>query len=195
MVYTKTGDNGTTSLVGGARVKKCSPRVEAYGSADELNSHLGLLAQMLYEKSCDNNIDFDIREEFDTLHNQLKTVQKNLFILQTLLATEDDGIYTKLPQLNADAIATMEGWIDTMDGRLPKLNSFVIAGGSIASAQAHVARTVCRRTERTMVLLDQEEKIEENLLKYINRTSDYLFVMSRYILLLEKKKEIFWNAV
>lgn len=188
MVYTKTGDNGTTSLVGGSRVKKCCHRVEAYGTADELNSHIGLLAEMLLSEN--NNC----QEEFDKLYGQLKRVQNNLFVMQTLLATEDEATYQKLPQLPASSIQEMESWIDAMEQRLPRLKSFVIAGGSVASAQAHVARTVCRRAERTMVALNEEEKIEENLLKFINRTSDYLFVVSRYILLLENKKENFWSV-
>ena len=194
MVYTKTGDKGTTSLVGGSRVKKCSPRVEAYGTADELNSHVGLLAEMLRSEAEGLSVGVEARAELDSLRAQLKQVQNSLFVLQTLLATEDETLYAKLPQLKPETILEMEGWIDRMEERLPRLKSFVIAGGSVASAQAHVARTVCRRAERLAVKLAEEEKIEENLLKFLNRTSDYLFVVSRYILLLENKEEIFWSA-
>ncbi|MBP5515835.1 MAG: cob(I)yrinic acid a,c-diamide adenosyltransferase [Bacteroidales bacterium] len=179
MVYTKTGDQGTTSLVGGSRVMKCDPRVEAYGTVDELNSHIGLLAEMT--------------KELDVC-SQLKTIQNDLFVIQTLLATEDTATYAKLPQLNPEAVATLEGWIDNMDSRLPKLKSFVIPGGSMASAQAHVARTVCRRAERCIVTLQNTVEIEKIILQYINRLSDYLFVTARYILLLENKEEIFWSA-
>ena len=194
MVYTKTGDKGTTSLVGGSRVKKCSPRVEAYGTADELNSHVGLLAEMLRSEAEGLSVGVEARAELDSLRAQLKQVQNSLFVLQTLLATEDETLYAKLPQLKPETILEMEGWIDRMEERLPRLKSFVIAGGSVASAQAHVARTVCRRAERLAVKLAEEEKIEENLFKFLNRTSDYLFVVSRYILLLENKEEIFWSA-
>lgn len=184
MVYTKTGDKGTTSLVGGRRVKKFDQRVEAYGSVDELNSHIGLLAEM---------VKVSVEDHSDML-SQLKKVQNNLFVAQTLLATEDENIYQKLPQLNEESVIEMEHWIDKMDAKLPKLNSFVIPGGSMASAQAHVCRTVCRRAEREIVRLAEEENIEEKIKKYINRTSDYLFVLSRYILLTENKEEDFWRA-
>ena len=194
MVYTRTGDNGTTSLVGGKRVKKYDTRVVAYGTVDELNSHIGLLAEMIELKKNDIKIDFDIREQFASSFLQLKRIQNNLFVLQTLLATENDETYKKLPQLKEETVSEMEKWIDQMDAKLPKLSSFVIPGGSIESAQAHVARTVCRRGEREIVKLSEKENIDPLLIKFINRTSDYLFVLSRYILLLEKKKENFWSA-
>ena len=194
MVYTKTGDNGTTSLVGGRRVKKYDRRVEAYGSVDELNSHVGLLAAMLLSKTTDSGIASDAGKQFELLNSQLKQIQNRLFVIQTLLATEDGETYKKLPQLSASDISDMEQWIDIIEACLPKLNSFVIAGGSVEAAEAHVARTVCRRAEREIVRLADEEPVEENLMKYINRTSDYLFVLSRFILLLDKKDEIFWSA-
>lgn len=194
MVYTRTGDNGTTSLVGGKRVKKYDTRVVAYGTVDELNSHIGLLAEMIALKKNDIKIDFDTREQFASSFLQLKRIQNNLFVLQTLLATENDETYKKLPQLKEETVSEMEKWIDQMDAKLPKLSSFVIPGGSIESAQAHVARTVCRRGEREIVKLSEKENIDPLLIKFINRTSDYLFVLSRYILLLEKKKENFWSA-
>lgn len=194
MVYTRTGDNGTTSLVGGKRVKKYDTRVVAYGTVDELNSHIGLLAEMIALKKNDIKIDFDIREQFASSFLQLKRIQNNLFVLQTLLATENDETYKKLPQLKEETVSEMEKCIDQMDAKLPKLSSFVIPGGSIESAQAHVARTVCRRGEREIVKLSEKENIDPLLIKFINRTSDYLFVLSRYILFLEKKKENFWSA-
>ncbi|MCR5192173.1 MAG: cob(I)yrinic acid a,c-diamide adenosyltransferase [Bacteroidales bacterium] len=192
MVYTRTGDNGTTSLVGGKRVKKYDTRVEAYGTVDELNSHIGLLAEMLAVKKDDS--DSDARKQFEAIFSQLKRIQNNLFVLQTLLATEDEETYKRLPQMKEETVSEMESWIDDMDYKLSKLASFVIPGGSIESAQAHVARTVCRRGEREIVKLSEKEKIDSLLIKYINRTSDYLFVLSRYILFIEKKKEIFWSA-
>ncbi len=192
MVYTKTGDNGTTSLVGGQRVKKCHPRVESYGTVDELNAHMGLLAELLRKikesGSCDNS------DGFDHLILQSKKIQNKLFVIQTLLATSDSETYSKLTQIDTTDVEELEHWIDNIDNNLPKLRSFVIPGGSIASAQAHVARTVCRRAEREIVRLCIDETVEENITKYINRLSDYLFVVSRYILLMKKKDEIFWSA-
>lgn len=194
MIYTKTGDNGTTSLVGGRRVKKYDQRVEAYGTVDELNAHIGMLATMMRDKSIDLEMAFDVREQFENCYKQLKTAQNKLFVIQTLLATEDEDTYNKLPQLDDNATDEMEAWIDDIDKRLPKLKSFVIPGGTTISAQAHIARTVCRRAERQIVRLAEEENIEEKIKKYINRTSDYLFVISRFALILENKAENFWSA-
>lgn len=194
MIYTKTGDNGTTSLVGGRRVKKYDQRVETYGTVDELNAHIGMLATMMRDKSIDLEMAFDVREQFENCYKQLKTAQNKLFVIQTLLATEDEETYNKLPQLDDNATDEMEAWIDDIDKRLPTLKSFVIPGGTTISAQAHIARTVCRRAERQIVRLAEEENIEEKIKKYINRTSDYLFVISRYALILENKAENFWSA-
>lgn len=194
MIYTKTGDNGTTSLVGGRRVKKYDQRVEAYGTVDELNAHIGMLATMMRDKSIDLEMAFDVREQFENCYKQLKTAQNKLFVIQTLLATEDEDTYNKLPQLDDNATDEMEAWIDDIDKRLPALKSFVIPGGTTISAQAHIARTVCRRAERQIVRLAEEENIEEKIKKYINRTSDYLFVISRFALILENKAENFWSA-
>lgn len=194
MIYTKTGDNGTTSLVGGRRVKKYDQRVETYGTVDELNAHIGMLATMMRDKSIDLEMAFDVREQFENCYKQLKTAQNKLFVIQTLLATEDEETYKKLPQLDDNATDEMEAWIDDIDQRLPALKSFVIPGGTTISAQAHIARTVCRRAERQIVRLAEEENIEEKIKKYINRTSDYLFVISRFALILENKAENFWSA-
>lgn len=194
MIYTKTGDNGTTSLVGGRRVKKYDQRVETYGTVDELNAHIGMLATMMRDKSIDLEMAFDVREQFENCYKQLKTAQNKLFVIQTLLATEDEETYKKLPQLDDNATDEMEAWIDDIDKRLPTLKSFVIPGGTTISAQAHIARTVCRRAERQIVRLAEEENIEEKIKKYINRTSDYLFVISRFALILENKAENFWSA-
>lgn len=176
MIYTKTGDSGTTSLVGGSRVAKDDHRVEAYGTLDELNSHIGLLAEMF-------------RPTQGGYYDELKTVQHNLFTIQTLLATEDEAIYARLPQLDADEVDMLERQIDTISDLLPKLHSFVIAGGNLTGAQCHVCRTVCRRAERRIVSLAREEKIDDNILRYINRLSDYLFVLARRAVVAEGKQE------
>lgn len=176
MIYTKTGDSGTTSLVGGSRVNKDDTRVEAYGTVDELNSHIGLLAEMLRSMS-------------DEYYGQLKAVQRNLFTLQTLLATEDETIYARLPQLGEEEVSTLERQIDTITDKLPKLHSFVIAGGNIAGAQCHVCRTVCRRAERRVVTLSQTINIDAAIMRYLNRLSDYLFVLARHAVVMDGKAE------
>jgi cob(I)alamin adenosyltransferase len=175
MIYTKTGDKGTTSLVGGTRVPKFHPRVEAYGTVDELNAHIGLLAEM-------------IKDTDGTQYGLLKEVQRNLFIVQTLLATEKEVPF-QLPQLPDTAVADMEHSIDTLQASLPPFRSFVIPGGNMASAQCHVARTVCRRAERCTVTLARESKVDEIILRYLNRLSDYLFVLSRLAVVSEGLSE------
>lgn len=186
MIYTKTGDHGTTSLVGGSRVNKDDHRVEAYGTVDELNSHIGLLAEM-------------VRPLQGGYYDELKAVQHNLFTLQTLLATEDAAIYGRLPQLPEEEVEMLERQIDTITDQLPKLQNFVIAGGNLAGAQCHVARTVCRRAERRVVTLAREA-VEESgnqavrqstdvILRYLNRLSDYLFVLGRRLVVMEGKEE------
>ncbi len=176
MIYTKTGDSGTTSLVGGSRVNKDDVRVEAYGTVDELNSHIGLLAEML-------------RPIQGGYYDELKAVQHNLFTLQTLLATEDETIYARLPQLAAEEVDILERQIDTISDQLPKLHNFVIAGGNVSGAQCHVCRTVCRRAERCVVTLAREAHVDEVIMRYLNRLSDYLFVLSRRVVLLDGKTE------
>ena len=176
MIYTKTGDGGTTSLVGGSRVAKDDVRVEAYGTVDELNSHIGLLAEM-------------IREGDEKHYGELKAVQHNLFTLQTLLATEDATLYARLPQLAPDEIDRLERQIDAITDTLPRLQNFVIAGGTAAGAQCHVCRTVCRRAERRVVTLAAKAEVDGVLLRYLNRLSDYLFVLARHAVVAAGKNE------
>lgn len=174
-VYTKTGDKGTTSLVGGTRVAKCHIRVEAYGTVDELNSHLGLLAEM-------------IRSIDPAQYSLLKLAQRNLFVVQTLLATEKEVPYP-LPQLSPDAVELLERDIDALQAQLPPFRSFVIPGGNLQSAQCHVARTVCRRAERCIVALAQDQPVAEEINRYVNRLSDYLFVLSRHLVVSQGSEE------
>lgn len=176
MIYTKTGDGGTTSLVGGSRVEKDNVRVEAYGTVDELNSHIGLLAECF-------------KPVGSGYYDELKSIQTNLFTLQTLLATEDEAIYARLPKLATEEVEILERQIDTINDLLPPLHSFVIAGGNMLGAQCHVARTVCRRAERCVVTLARETQIEDVLLRYLNRLSDYLFVLSRRAVVMQGTPE------
>lgn len=175
MIYTKTGDNGTTSLVGGTRVPKCDVRVEAYGTVDELNAHLGLLAEM-------------IRDSHPDYYSALKHEQNNLFVVQTLLATEKEVPYA-LPSLPSDAVDNLEQCIDSLQALVPPLRCFVIPGGTVAASQCHVARTVCRRAERCIVALAQQATVDDQIRRYVNRLSDYLFVLSRYLVISQGGEE------
>ncbi len=181
MIYTKTGDKGSTSLVGGTRVPKYDIRIETYGTVDELNSYLAVVAECVMPAS-------------SLYYEQIKKIQRELFVVQTLLATEDEVLYAKLPQLPATAIADMEAAIDTMETTLPKLQSFVLPGGSMASSHCHVARCICRRSERLCVKLAAEQTISAEICIYLNRLSDYLFLLSRMILKIEGKEEQYWHS-
>lgn len=179
-VYTKTGDKGTTSLVGGTRVSKTHTRIEAYGTLDELNAQMGLLTTYL----ADNQ---DI--------NDVRWMQHCLFVAGTLLATNDDNpLYEKLPHLTDGDIHKVEQMIDTIQENLPPLHSFVLPGGTIGNALAHVCRTVCRRAERrVLALVENNCKVDDTILIFLNRMSDYLFVLSRKINQQENCDEIFYN--
>jgi cob(I)alamin adenosyltransferase len=166
-IYTRTGDRGETALFDGARVPKSDPRVAAYGDVDELNAWLGLVAAHTPD---------------DGLRAMLEQIQKDLFALGARLADPAHriaGRVTKAAIANED-IARLESWIDALEAELPPLRRFILAGGSPAGAALHVARTVCRRAERSMVGLG-EAAFEPELLIYINRLSDLLFVMARAV--------------
>lgn len=178
-IYTKTGDKGTTSLVGGTRVSKTHIRLEAYGTVDELNSNLGLLITYL----------FDERDR-----NFLQQVQDKLFAIGSHLATDREK--TKLYEVSVitpELVEAIEREIDYMDTVLFPLTSFILPGGSRGASVCHICRTVCRRAERRILALAEQVEISPELLAYVNRLSDYLFVLSRKINMDEKKDEIFWN--
>ncbi len=178
-IYTKTGDAGTTSLVGGTRVSKASIRLEAYGTADELNSHIGLL---LAQPSLPSDICPMLRE-----------IQHRLFNLGSQLATESQSAFQ--PQgITPEDVIKLETEIDRIDAMLPSHNRFILPGGNAASAQANVARTVARRCERHMVQMCNDGiTVAPEAMRYINRLSDYLFVISRYINISSGAEEIFWD--
>lgn len=178
-VYTRTGDKGTTSLVDGSRASKDCLRISAYGTIDELSSTLGLLAAM---PDCPD----EIKEE-------LTAVQRLMFEIGGYLATPvKPGEEPVIAGLTEET-ARLEGWIDAIDERLPKLSSFVLPGGTQASAQCHVARTVCRRAEREIISLEREEFVDAAVVGYINRLSDYLFVVSRYLNFLAGVEDVAWK--
>ncbi|MCX8079770.1 MAG: cob(I)yrinic acid a,c-diamide adenosyltransferase [Bacteroidia bacterium] len=177
-VYTKTGDKGQTSLIGGTRVSKSDIRIEAYGTVDELNSFIGLLRDTIGQ------------------HNQSPTlikIQNELFVLGALLAEDKEKNKMKLPGLPEDAIAFLEKQIDAMDAELPPMRFFVLPGGHMAVSVAHVCRTVCRRTERKVIELSLSTPVEEHIIRYLNRLSDYLFVLSRKLAHDFKVEEIPWK--
>ena len=176
-IYTKTGDKGQTSLFGGQRVPKDSPRIEAYGTIDELNSALGF-ARSLNES-----------KEVDAL---LGEIQIDLFTLGADLATPRDSTATVRRVEEAD-ISRLERHIDSLDAGLEPLQNFILPGGSQVAAVVHLARTVCRRAERLIVKLGREEAIGELPVVYLNRLSDLLFVLSRWINAKSRVDEHKWN--
>ncbi len=163
-IYTKTGDHGTTSLFGGKRVSKSDLRIDSYGTVDELNSYIGLLRDQEVNRN---------RKEV------LIEIQDRLFTVGSILATEPGNLKVKIPLLQEMDITFLEKQIDEMDSQLPSMKSFVLPGGHASVSFGHVARTVCRRAERLIIALDQQEKVNELVIKYLNRLSDYLFVLCR----------------
>lgn len=165
-IYTKTGDDGTTGLVGGSRVKKYDPRLEAYGTVDELNALVGLIRS------------FDLEPETCEL---LIFIQNKLFNIGSRLASDEKGNeFTAGLTLNKDDVLVLENAIDRFEQDLPELKHFILPGGDQLVAQCHVARTVCRRAERRIVEFSETEKVDSELIKFINRLSDFLFVLARY---------------
>jgi cob(I)alamin adenosyltransferase len=180
-IYTKTGDLGKTSLIGGTRVPKSHLRIESYGTVDELNSFIGFLDDQLT----------DVRSK-----NILKEVQDRLFTIGSSLACDPDKEpKMKLPDLKEEDILLLESEIDEMNKALPPMKSFVLPGGSMAISSAHIARCVCRRAERNCVNMHEHEMfIDPLVVKYLNRLSDHLFVLARYIAHQTGIKETEWKA-
>jgi cob(I)alamin adenosyltransferase len=163
-IYTKKGDQGSTGLIGGTRVSKGDVRIEAYGTVDELNSYIGLLS----------TLDIDPRYVA-----QLQEIQDRLLTIGSHLAADPEKSKMQLPDLTEEDVAKLEHWMDVMDDTLPALTAFILPGGHPTSAHAHVARCICRRAERMTVTLDELEGVEALVLTYLNRLSDYLFVLAR----------------
>lgn len=177
-IYTKTGDQGTTSLFGGRRISKDDLRIEAYGTIDELNSCIGLLNNMIQQ---------------DDLRNHMLDIQAYLFVIGSNLAADPENNSIKVPALEVSKTNLLETWIDEMEKELKPLQYFVLPGGSQGSSQAHLCRTVCRRAERRVVSLSQMESVNPEIIIYLNRLSDYLFVLSRYLNQLNEIEEIYWK--
>lgn len=179
-IYTKTGDSGQTGLIGGTRVWKNNPRLEAYGTIDELNAFIGVLTTGAFPEN---------------IQPFLQRVQHKLFAVGSHLATDLSKTNLKAASIiREEDILELEEAIDRMDETLPPLNNFVLPGGSTAGAHAHVCRTVTRRAERKIMdLIQTDIQIDETILKYINRLSDYFFTLSRYLIVSEGHKEFFWK--
>ncbi|MBR6371031.1 MAG: cob(I)yrinic acid a,c-diamide adenosyltransferase [Bacteroidaceae bacterium] len=178
-IYTRTGDKGTTSLVGGKRVSKTDPRLEAYGTIDELNSFIGLMLSVMDEKA-------------ESAGN-IRWIQQKLFNIGGCLATDTTSF--QLPdscKIMAPDVERIEKMIDVLTEGLPEQRSFILPGGTEAASYAHVARTVCRRAERLILALSGDTEVPPELLQYINRLSDYLFVLARRINFFAGVSENIW---
>jgi cob(I)alamin adenosyltransferase len=179
-IYTKTGDAGKTSLIGGTKVSKSHLRIDSYGTVDELNSFIGLLNDHITDTHS---------------KNILKEVQDRLFTIGSSLACDPDKApKMKIPDLKEEDILLLENEMDRMNEMLPEMKSFILPGGHVAVSTAHVARCVCRRAERICVnMKEQDLFVDALVIKYLNRLSDYLFVLSRYIGHLLEAEEIPWK--
>lgn len=183
-IYTKTGDDGTTGLFGGTRVPKHHMRIESYGTVDELNSWLGLIR--------DQNIP-------DQYKRELIGIQEQLFTVGAILATDPDKAVLKngkerlnIPHISLKEIEFLERSIDEMDSQLPEMTHFILPGGHTTVSYCHIARTVCRRAERMSTLLFENQSFNASVLSYLNRLSDYLFVLARKLSYVLQADEIKW---
>ncbi len=164
-IYTRTGDKGTTALLGGKRINKSELRIHAYGTIDELNSYLGLLGD---------------HSEIDEKKKTILRIQNQLFVIGSHLATEPGKSFDYIPDLQETETKFLEDEIDDMNLSLPEMTNFVLPGGHKLVSFIHISRTVCRRGERLVIELGQNEQVPELIIKYLNRLSDYLFVLARY---------------
>jgi cob(I)alamin adenosyltransferase len=177
-IYTKTGDQGSTSLFGGKRVSKADLRIDTYGTVDELNSWIGVLRDQSVNQS---------RKEI------LVEIQDRLFTIGSILATEPENTKVKIPSLIESDIELLENKMDDMEAALPPMRFFVLPGGHTSVSFGHVTRTVCRRAERLVIALDQTEKVDPLVIKYMNRLSDYLFMLCRTMAHELKAEETPWR--
>lgn len=183
-IYTKTGDSGETALYGGTRVSKASARVEAYGNIDELNSFIGFAKAEISD---------------DLVLIQLKKIQFDLFTVGSESATPTDKLTlangkSRLSLMISETeIEELENWMDAFENELEPLQYFILPGGGKGATSLHICRTVCRRAERSLVYLNESEEVRPELIKYLNRLSDYLFVLARYVSKVNGETEEYWN--
>ena len=185
-IYTRSGDDGTTGLVGGDRIAKTALRLEAYGTVDELNSFIGLLRTFAAQS--------DEAELRSTASEVLRQIQNDLFDIGSLLATAPGSQWEGMRTWSDDHIQFLEEAMDDYNKTLSPLPSFVLPGGGLLNAHAHIARTVCRRCERLLWHLNEEEPVNEFILKYMNRLSDFLFVFSRWVAKKNGEEEYLWES-
>lgn len=180
-IYTKTGDKGSTSLIGGTKVPKNDIRIETYGTVDELNSWIGMVNDQLNDEA---------------LEKELNEIQDRLFTIGSSLATDaDKELKMRLPDLTPNDIEFLEKKIDAMTAELPPMKNFILPGGHVAVSSIHITRCVCRRAERLAVNMQQHELfIDEKVIQYLNRLSDYLFTLARFVAQKLGAKEIPWKA-
>ena len=180
-IYTKTGERGSTSLIGGTKVPKSHIRIESYGTVDELNSYIGLVSDYL---------------TYDHNKTILKEIQDRLFTIGSSLACDPDkDTKMEIPDLKDEDITLLEKEIDAMNEGLPVMKNFILPGGHVAVSTAHIARCVCRRAERACVNMQQQEMfVDPTVIKYLNRLSDYLFVLARFIGHQLQVPEVIWQA-
>jgi len=190
-LYTRTGDDGTTGLYGGGRVRKDHPRVEAYGDVDELNAAIGVARCALDVMMAGGH------KDASRVAQILATIQSRLFDLGADLATPLDSKHgDKAPRIAARDVETVESWIDEIDSRNASLTTFILPGGSEAAARLHLARTVCRRAERRVLTLmgEQSEQVNHETLRYLNRISDLLFAMARRANAIAGVADVEWRS-
>lgn len=181
-VYTRTGDKGRTRLAGGQQVWKDSLRVEAYGTVDELNAAIGLVRAMREESSSG-----------DRLQNELRWIQNKLFDIGGLLATAPGQSFSNMPQISSTDTARLEVLMDSCQQALAPLKEFILPGGGTIGSQFHMARTICRRAERRCVSLMRKESVAPSIVVFLNRLSDTLFVLARWVAKKEGRAEVFWE--
>ncbi|HEY6417449.1 MAG TPA: cob(I)yrinic acid a,c-diamide adenosyltransferase [Candidatus Binataceae bacterium] len=186
-IYTRTGDKGLTALVGGKRVPKDSLRLEAYGTVDELNSIVGIVRTWLPQDRDKLGADFNSYSE------TLRRIQNELFDVGSELATPPGGEYEGMHKMGEGEVKLLEEEIDRMQQELEPLNSFTLPGGGMLNAFLHQARTVCRRAERVCWALKREEEVSDQLIVYVNRLSDHLFVQSRWVAKRLDEPEFLWD--
>lgn len=177
-IYTKTGDKGETSLIGGTRVKKHHVRIESYGTVDELNSYIGLVR--------DQEVNAGRKD-------LLKEIQDRLFTIGSSLASDPEKSKMKIPDLHAEDITLLEKEMDKMNETLPELRVFILPGGHQSVSFCHLARVVCRRAERLVIALQEESFVADLVIQYLNRLSDYLFVLSRMMAHELNAEEVQWK--
>ena len=178
-IYTKKGDDGTTSLIGGTRVSKSDIRIDSYGNTDELNSYIGWIRDLTQD---------------DELNKTLLEIQDRLFTIGSHLAADPEKSKMKLPNLSEPDVVFLEKKIDELNDELTEMKSFILPGGHPSVSCCHVARCVCRRTERSVVLLSQDAFVDPQIIKYLNRLSDFLFILARFLTKKFNAMEQPWNA-